>query len=211
MLPLVATLLLLIASHIVPSAPGIRGRAMASFGRSGFYAGYGLISTLSLIGVIWAFQAAPPGPFLYAPAPAARALTVFTMPVAILLLVARFTTKPGDRATGIYRITTVPGSAALLLWCGLHLLNLGGDARLVVIFAAMAAIAAIAAAKNAALARRRWPGSRAIPFLAILHGRDRLVWAEIGWRRIGLAAAVYLAILALHPIVIGVDPLAGLF
>lgn len=206
---LVAATLLLVASHVVPSAPGIRARLMASAGRRGFYAGYSLLSVLALILVIWAWRAAAGGPWLYVPAHEARLLAVALMPLALFLLVGRLTTRPGgDTPHGIYRITAVPGSTALLLWALLHLPNLG-EARTVVLFLGMAAIALFALIKNY---RCSPPGRRRagiLPFAAILSGRERLVWSEIGWWRLGAALALYLLLILGHPHVIGVDPLAG--
>ena len=69
---LIAATALVIASHVVPSAPGLRERLIDKFGRSGFYAGYSLISLLTLGLLIWAYRAAGPQPWLYTPSPAAR-------------------------------------------------------------------------------------------------------------------------------------------
>jgi uncharacterized membrane protein len=46
-----------------------------------------------------------------------------------------------------------------------------------------------------------------IPFAAILDGRNRLVWSEIGWGRVVAAVALYVALILAHPYVIGVSPL----
>jgi hypothetical protein len=50
-----------------------------------------------------------------------------------------------------------------------------------------------------------------LSFAAILSRRERLVWREIGWWRVGVALLVYASLLYLHPIIIGRDPLAGLW
>jgi uncharacterized membrane protein len=128
----------------------------------------------------------------------------------VLLLVGRLTTPPrGEAAHGIYRVTATPGSLALLLWCLLHLLNVA-EARLVVVFTGMAAIALFALLKNWHLAPAGRRRGGLLPLAAILSGREQLVLTEIGWWRLGLAVLTYLALLLLHPLVIGVDPLAGL-
>jgi len=46
-----------------------------------------------------------------------------------------------------------------------------------------------------------------IPFAAIVSGRNRLVWSEIGWGRVVAAVALYVALILAHPYVIGVSPL----
>lgn len=207
---LIGATFFLIASHLIPSAPGVRARLLATLGRRSFYVAYSLISIAALALVIISYRAVGPSDWLYVPVDGARALAVYGMPVPVFLLVARLTTPPRTaEPRGIYRVTTVPGSLAVLLWTVLHLLNIG-EVRTVIVFGAMAIIAAIALAKNAVLARRNWHGSAAVPFAAILKRRDRFVWREIGWWRVGLAALIYAGLLHLHPFIIGVDPLAGL-
>jgi uncharacterized membrane protein len=209
MLALSLAALVLIATHLLPAAPPLRGRLIAAFGNRPYYVGYGLLSTLALGLVIWSYRRAGPGDWLYGPFDNARATAVALMPVAIFLVIGRLTTPARGTLRGIYRITTIPGSLGTLLWTLLHLLNVGED-RTVLLFGAMAGIAAVAAVKNTLVAARRWPAGSALPFAALLGGRIAADWAGIGWLRLGLAVALYVALLGLHPLVIGVDPLAGL-
>ncbi len=204
---LIAATLFLIASHLVPSAPGVRGGLVERLGRRGFLTAYSLVSLLALGAVIWAFRATEPGPWLYVASPASRLAAVLGMAVVVLLLVARLTTPAaGPEPRGIYRLTAAPGSLGVLLWALLHLLNVG-EARLVVVFAGMALIAAAALVKNLLLAEA---GYRRVGRLAPGVLAEPGFWREIGWRRLGLALAVYLALLLLHSVVIGPNPLAGL-
>lgn len=207
---LVAATLLVIASHVVTSAPGLRARLVARFGRPGFYAGYSLISLLTLGLLIWAYRAAGPQPWLYTPSPAARIIAVAAMLVATFLITARLTTPTQpDRPHGIYRVTAVPGSLGVLLWALVHLLNLA-EARALLVFAGLAIMTLIALVKNLALAGPACRDVGWLPFAAIVRGREGLAWHEIAWWRVGLALAVYAGLLYLHPIVIGRDPLAGI-
>jgi uncharacterized membrane protein len=207
---LIAATVLVIASHVVPSAPGLRERLIGTFGRSGFYAGHSLISLLTLGLLIWAYRAAGPQDWLYAPSPAGRTVALATMLVATFLVTARLTTRaPPERAVGIYRVTAVPGSLGVLLWALVHLLNLG-EARAVVVFAGLAVMTLIALVKHLALAGPAYRNVGWLPFAAIVAGREIFVWREIGWRRVGLALLVYASLLYLHPIIIGRDPLAGI-
>jgi uncharacterized membrane protein len=131
---LIAATALVIASHVVPSAPGLRERLIRSLGRPGFYAGHSLISLLALGLLVWAYWSAGPQDWLYEPIGAARIIGLAAMAVATLLVTARLTTRPApDRPRGIYRVTAVPGSLGVLLWALVHLLNLG-EARAVVVF-----------------------------------------------------------------------------
>jgi uncharacterized membrane protein len=45
-----------------------------------------------------------------------------------------------------------------------------------------------------------------VPFAAIARGHNRLVWSEIGWWRLAIAALLYAALIGLHPLVIGASP-----
>ena len=201
---------LVISSHVVPSAPGLRERLIDTFGRSGFYAGYSLISLLTLGLLIWAHRAAGPQPWLYTPSPAARIIALVGMLLATFLVTARLTTRaPPDGPHGIYRVSSVPGSLGVLLWALVHLLTLG-EARAVVVFAGLAAMTLIALVKNLALAGPAYRDVGWLPFAGIMRGREIFRWGEIGWWRIGVALLVYASLLYLHPIVIGRDPLAGL-
>ena len=207
---LIAATVLLIASHLVPSAPHLRERLIGRFGRFGFYAGYSLLSLLTLGLLIWAYRAAGPQNWLYTPHPAARLVALAAMLVATLLVTARLTTPaPPDRPIGIYRITAVPGSLGVLLWALVHLLNLG-EARAVVVFAGLAVMTLIALIKNLARAGPAYRDVGWLPLVAIASGRETLLGGEIGWWRAGLALLVYASLLYLHPIVIGRDPLAGI-
>jgi uncharacterized membrane protein len=199
----------LIATHLVPSASPVRVRLIATLGKRGFYIAYGLISTLALGLFVWTYRSAGPGDWLYGPFDGARPLAVAGMPIAIFLVIGRLTTPAADELRGIYRITTIPGSLGTLLWTLLHLLNVGED-RTVLLFGAMACIAGIAVVKNAVAATRRWPRGSALPFAAMFAGRLSPDWSGIGWIRLGMVATIYVMLLYLHPIVIGVNPLAGL-
>jgi uncharacterized membrane protein len=207
---LIAATVLVIASHVVPSAPRMRACLIDAFGRTGYYAGYSLLSLLTLGVLIWAYRTAGPQDWLYAPHPAARFVAVVAMLVATFLVTARLTTRaPPDRPIGIYRVIAVPGSLGVLLWALVHLLNLG-DARAVVVFAGLAVMTLIALVKNLRVAAPAYRDVGWLPFAAIVSGRQILSWREIGWWRLGLALLVYATILHVHPIVIGRDPLAGI-
>jgi uncharacterized membrane protein len=207
---LIGATILLIASHLLPSAPGVRESLIARLGRGGFYAWYSLLSLLALGFVLWAYRAAEVGPLLYAPSAVACLIALAGMLLTAFLLVGRLTTRPAREApVGIYRVSAVPGSLAVMIWAVVHLLN-RGEGRLVVVFGGLALLALAALIKNLHLAAPACRRVGWLPFLAALRGRERIVWAEIGWWRLCLAVLSYLALLLLHPVVIGPDPLTRL-
>jgi uncharacterized membrane protein len=58
---LIGATILLIASHLLPSAPGVRESLIARLGRGGFYAWYSLLSLLALGFVLWLIGLPRPG------------------------------------------------------------------------------------------------------------------------------------------------------
>ncbi|AIB12868.1 membrane protein [Azospirillum argentinense] len=209
--------LFLFATHAVPSWPGVRPWLIARLGRGGFVALHSLGSLLALGLFVCAYREAGGGEPLFVPAGWAAPLVVALMPLSFLLIAARVTSKVGEPDApnpprGIYRITRFPGSMGLLLWALLHL-QATGDGRRVVLFVAMAAIALFAMVKNDWLLRRSAAGrayraeTSALPFAAILAGRQRFRPGEIGWGRVLGALAAYAAMIAVHPWLFGVSPL----
>lgn len=209
MVELALAMVFLVLSHVVPSAPRVRDRLIAVLGRSGFFAAYGTLSLILLIWAIAALQAADPGAWLYVPPAQGRAVAVLVMPLAVVLVCGRLMQRPDDVPRGIYRISSAPGSFGLLLWSVLHLLNLG-SVRHVLLFGGMALIALVGTVKNARAAppARRHVG--ALPLLAVLRGRERMRPGELAAPLL-VGLPVYALLLGLHPVLLGPDPLAGLW
>lgn len=208
----------LFVSHAVPSAPGLRPVLIERLGRRLYMTLYALLSIVALAAFVWTYRLVSPDFWVFVPPVWAAHLAVAAMPVAFVLVIARLTSPFGSLAEpkpaqGIYRICRFPGSSGLLLWACLHLLATG-DGRRFILFATMAVIAGYALAKNARLldradseaARRFRRETSLLPFAAILAGRQRLALGESAWRVL-LGLVLYVAMLALHPLVFGVDPL----
>ena len=100
----------LVASHVVPSAPGVRPRLIDLLGRRAYLAAYSLLSLLALAAFVWAYGRIGTGPWLYPPLPYARPAALALMPLAFLLVIGRLTTRPGPAPTGVYRLSRAPGS-----------------------------------------------------------------------------------------------------
>lgn len=211
-------------SHAVPSWPGLREVLRAKLGRAGFGAVHGLGSTAALTWLILAYRAQEGRALLFVPTDWAPALVVALTPVAFVLIALRLACPPGELATpkpptGVYRLTRAPGALGTLLWALLHLQATGDGVR-VALFGLFALIAGFSLLKNHyALTRSRDAAAPAFlnetalfPGWALLRRRTRFVSAE--WRGLrpllGVAAglAAWALMLALHPVLFGVSPLA---
>jgi uncharacterized membrane protein len=208
MIELATALALLALTHWVPSAPGVRPLLIRRLGLGGFRAVHSLVSLAIVAWLVVAYGAAD-GPWLWIPPIWGRWVAVFAMPLALWLILARLLERPNDSPTGIYRITATPGSVGLLVWAVLHLLNVG-DARAVMLFGTFAAIALAAMIKNwkTAPPARRVVGI--LPGLGMLSGRTPAGLRDLRPLPALLAIGLWLLLLVLHPIVIGLDPLAGI-
>lgn len=206
MIPLAAASLALVLGHVVPSAPPVRRRLVGALGRGGFVAGYSILSLALLAWVVVAWRDAAGGPWLWMPPVWTRWVTVAAMPVALWLVASALIDRaaagafPEAPRRGAFRLTRAPGSLGVVLWAGLHLLSVG-SARAAILFGALAllGLATLAKARLTSGHADR-PGD---PARATRSSRP-------AWLAPVLAVALWLGLLALHPLVIGVDPLATL-
>jgi uncharacterized membrane protein len=218
---LLAGALVFFSGHVLLSAQPVRPGLVAALGERGFLA---LYSTVALVGLIWlgyGYAVAPRDPWWGGPGLAFVPLVL--MAPAALLYVGAFSQKnptsvgqsaDADAARGIMRITRHPFLWAMVLWAAGHLV-VNGDLPSLVLFGGILLLALIGMREIDRKARKRDPVGFAafeartsvVPFAAIAQGRNHLVWSEIGWGRVAAAAALYAALIALHPFVIGASPL----
>ena len=214
-----------VGSHLALSSTGPR-RAVA--GLIGEWPFLGLYSAVSLALFMWVLDAygAAPEVVLWRPPAALRTLSIIVMGLAAVLVVTGFTqANPtavildrlagAEGPRGITRITRHPAMWGVALWALVHVLATGNVASLI-LFGGLGGLALAGAAHIDS--RRRLTGGEAwrrleaetsnVPFLALVQGRTRLDWREIGWWRLALAAVVFVAMLFGHQWVIGVSPLA---
>lgn len=217
-----------LVSHVGLSAPGIRAGLVDRLGKRGFLAGY---SALSLVLFIWLIAAYAAAPYveLWAMPDWSRHFAMGVMALAVLLHVLGLTqsnpTSVGqdvardgrDPAPGVLKITRHPVMWSFALWAVAHL-PANGDAATVLLAAGIGALALGGTVSLDIKKRAQWGDAWApfaartsnIPLAAVIAGRTPLPkFGEIGLWRLGLAALVYLALLVLHPLVIGVPVLAG--
>ncbi len=211
--------------HLALSSAKVRKRLVTKLGARRFSVVYAVCAAIGLIGMLVSYRNAPyvemwlpPRGFRWAP--------VIAMPIAILLMIAGFSTKSAttvgtgavaadeDAARGIFTVTRHPALWGFALWASAHLLA-NGELRAILVFAT---ILTLAVAGMVHIDRRRaaelgdtWEGYRAktslVPFAAIIRRKTTLDLRGIGIIRVLAAAFVYVAILHMHALVIGASPM----
>lgn len=221
---LVAAAAVFLGIHVIPSSM-LRGVLVARLGEAGYAIAF---SVLSIVGIIWlvaAFNAAPAVGMLWYNAGTLQYLTAILVFLATLLVVAGLTQRnptavgaavpaDDDPAKGFLRISRHPFLMGVTLWAIAHLI-VRGDGRAIVLFGTFGLLAGVGTllidAKKRRQAPETWPHYEAktsiLPFLAILGGRNRLAFGELGLWRPALAIVVFVGLLHAHPGVIGVPPL----
>jgi uncharacterized membrane protein len=211
-----------LVTHCVPSTP-LRPALVRALGENAYLGTYTLVSFATLAWMIWAYIKAPFVPVW--DGSEFKPWAVFIMPVSLVLLACGITTRnpsavrqeatlrSSSEATGILRVTRHPLMWGIALWALVHVIA-RGDAASIVFFGtflvlALAGTALIDSRKNRTLGmdwKRFVDVTSSLPFGAILRGRNRFRFAEIGWGRIALGFALYFVVLSLHPWLFGAKP-----
>lgn len=198
---LIAATAAFLLTHFVSSTP-LRAALVKGLGEWPYRGLYSLLALVTLAWMIWAYGNAPRELLWTGP----RWLAVVAMPFAFVLIACGYWRNPtmvgadrllrsDDPARGMIRITRHPIMWGVMLWAGAHVIA-RGDLKSLVFFGAFLLLAAVGTLSMDARKRSNpdWARFAAvtshIPFVAILQGRNRLFWSEIGWMRplIGLVA-----------------------
>lgn len=199
-----------IATHFVSSTP-LRPALVARIGERPYQGLYTLVAFITLGWMGWAFSQAPREP-LYA---GLRDIPYVVMPFAFVLLACGFGRNPTivgadkllkseDPARGMIRITRHPIMWSFILWAAAHILA-RGDVKSLIFFGGLFLVAGLGTILMDARKRsnpdfQRFEAvSSNVPFVAILQGRNRIVWREIGWLRPAIGIAAYFGTLSFHP------------
>ena len=208
-------------SHILLSSTRLRGSLRDQLGERGFLAVYSLTSLVIFAWFVAAYSAAP----TIALWPRQRwtsFVPVSVMPLATILLVAGYSTRNptavgmersarlDDPAPGILCVTRHPVMWAIGLWAGSHLIA-NGDLSSVLFFGSLAALAfggtvLIDRKKQLALGSnwsRLTEVTSNLPFAALLAGRTKLRWRDIGFLRIAAGLLLYAVLFLAHPKIAG--------
>ena len=223
---LFAAAVFFVGSHFLLSSAEPRRRLVALIGAQGFLAAYSLVALAAFVWMILAYRAAP-FEVLWTPPPALGWIPLLIMPLAAILVAAGASTPSltavgGERlprkqavneAVGIQTVTRHPVLWGIALWALSHL-AIRGDLASMTLFISILVLAA-GGMHHIDLRRERELGAdwgpiklttSILPFGAVLQGRTTLDWAGIGWQRVAMGLAVYLALLFSHGPILGVTP-----
>jgi uncharacterized membrane protein len=216
-------------SHAIPACPTVRRRLVANLGEPGYLIAYGAVSVAVLA---WLIAAAGRAPYVGLwPFAAWQAwLANLAMPLACLLVAAGVgAPNPlsfGGRATGfdplrpgIAGVARHPLLMALAIWAGVHTVA-NGDLAHLLLFGGFGSFAVLGMRMVDGRRRRQlgdaeWQRlatrTSAWPLAALLDGRWKpRPTAPVVARltlRLALGLVLWLALITLHPVVIGVSPL----
>lgn len=214
-----------VVSHIALSADPIRRPLVQAVGEWPFRAVYSTVALVCFAWMIMAFRAVP-AVVLWTVPTGLKHIPVSVMPFVCILFVAGYTT-PNPTAVGMERLQIAEkGPAGILkvtrhpilwafgLWAIAHVLASGDAARLIL----FGAIAVLSVAGTVHLDMRKqqalgpaWAAYKEstsnVPLAALIAGRTRLAFREIGVWRIALGLGLYAALLLLHRPVLGISPL----
>lgn len=217
---LIAATALFLGLHALLSGSPLRAHLVARTGEPAFKAGFSLAIALSLVWMGWAYAHAPLI-MTWGRATALRPVATALVLLAFVLLAASLAERnpttlglvPPDRveARGTIRVTRHPGLLGLGLW-GLAHFVVNGDWASHLLFGSFAFQGLIAPLNLDRKYRRRhgaaWEvftrQTSYLPFVAILQGRNRLVWREMPWLAMTAGVAAFGVAATLHARVIGV-------
>jgi uncharacterized membrane protein len=225
---LILAALFFAGTHLGLAGTPIRAGLVRLLGERLYLIGY---SVLSLVAISWLADSYKVAPYvetwgqLYALQPLALVLMFLSFLLVVVGLTTPSPTLVGaegllgkkDVVKGVLRITRHPFLMGVALWAIAHLI-VNGDLAALILFGSLLLLVVPGAysidAKRAAKMGDQWSRFAAqtsvIPFAAILQGRNQFKPGELGWWRLGLALAGYLAMLHFHNSLFGVSPISAL-
>jgi uncharacterized membrane protein len=209
--------------HISVAGTRLRGVIVGAIGEPAFRGLFSLASLACLAFLIFAYNRADTRLLWAAPGWLVGLLDVAMLVACMLFVGSLSLANPtmagtegafGQEPRRMFRVTRHPMLCAFAIWAFVHLIANGDTASLVFFGTFLVTVLAGIPSIDAKLARRdpaKWAmlarTTSAVPFAAILAGRNRLAPAEIGWRSPLLGLLLWAVLLALHPALIGVPAL----
>jgi uncharacterized membrane protein len=185
---LVAAIVIFFGIHLVPTMTGLRDRLIGRLGQSGYRVLFALLSTASLVLLIFAFAKAPVV-MVWSPPAWARWVAIVLMLPAFIFLVAAYV--PGKIKAKLKH----PFLVALKTWALAHLIA-NGDLASIILFGSFLAYAVF---DRIALKRRPATGLVTAPETG--PGRNDVI-SVVGGLLLYVVFLVWL-----HPLLIGTSPL----
>ncbi|MBX3716898.1 MAG: NnrU family protein [Burkholderiales bacterium] len=212
--------LVFLATHFVTSTP-LRKPLVESIGEKAYLGAYSAVSFITIGWMAWAYGRAPQ--IVLWQVPGVKLWPLVVMPFALILVAAGVMSrnpsavgqagalKAEEPARGIIRVTRHPVMWGIALWAGVHALA-RGDAASLVFFGSFVVLALAGTrlidARKADSLGAEWARFAAVtsnvPFTAIVEGRNRLSWGEIGVKRVAVGLVLYAVIVLAHPWLFGV-------
>ena len=211
-----------LATHYVSSTP-IRTGLVRLLGENVYIGFYVAVSLIALGWMIFAYARAPYQRLWLGEE--FRAWAVVLMPVSLVLiacgLLARNPSAVRQESAlrsmgeprGILCVTRHPIMWGIALWAALHLIARGDSASVIffggLLLLALSGTVLIDARKDRMIGvdwQRYAAVTSNIPFAAILHGRNKFRFDEIGWSKVLTGLALYLVLIFLHPYLFGARP-----
>jgi uncharacterized membrane protein len=231
MIWLIAAALTFLLIHLAVSGTTLRDGLTRTIGEGPYMGLFSLASVAALVwlGIAYAHARSDPMQVAYwSVTPLTRWIQLGVTLLAFLLAVPGLLTpnptsvrqegaleKP-DAVRGMLRITRHPFLWGVALWAAGHLM-VNGDRASLILFGTLLVLA-ISGTYSIDAKRRRKLGdawnafaaqTSAIPFAAIVQGRQTLRLGEIGWWRLALAVVLWAALAFAHPYAFGARALPG--
>jgi uncharacterized membrane protein len=216
-----------VGGHFLLSSAPVRTALVRQFGEKLFLTYYAVVMTALFVWLLFAYGDAA-FEELWSDVAGFEWLPAVVMPVALFFAVCGLTTPNPtmagsdaltagrDPTQGIMRITRHPFLNGVALWAFAHLLA-NGDTASLILFGGLLVLATggmwhIDKKKEAQHGADWGPvllTTSAVPFLALIQQRAVFDWPGIGWWRAAVTVVLYLAIVWVHPLVLGVAAWPG--
>ncbi len=211
--------------HIGIAGTSLRERFVRAMGERAFRIAFSVASIANIVWLGLAWSAAGPVRVLWhAPQWIVVVCMLLLVPACIFLVGSLTVANPTSISAGaralqsdtpaksILRVTRYPMMWSFALWAATHMI-ISGTLSAMIFTGAFLIVAVLGMfnldVKYARRAPQHWDAfarvTSIVPFVAILQGRNRLVFSEIGAWRIGLGLVLWAGLVALHPVVFGVD------
>jgi uncharacterized membrane protein len=212
-----------VGSHFGISSTGLRDDLVRRLGERAYLALYSAVALILLAWLIRAYTHVDNPWVLWIRPPLLVVLPIIVMPLALLLFVGGYSQRnptaviQGKRlatdrpAPGVLAITRHPLMWGIGLWAAVHLI-ISDNVASIIFFGALAILAFCGTRAIDARKQRTWPredwqrftaATSNIPFAAVFTSRNEIKISEIGWWRILLAGVLDIALMVLHPGVLG--------